>query len=302
MKRTIRVGTRESALAIAQTKLIINKLQDKFPQIQFEMIGFNTKGDRLLNTKLDLIGGKGLFVKEIENALIEDRIDIAVHSMKDMPTFMPEQLVVAAVSEREDPRDVLITTDGKGINDLKEGSVVGTSSIRRELQLLSIRPDIHVKQLRGNVLTRLDKLEKGEYDAIILAAAGLKRLGLEDKCVEYFSIDKMIPAIGQGILGVQVKKGGEIQELVESINCQESWLALEAERQYMYKLNGGCSTPIAAHAVIAGEKMKVIGMLAIDGGQEIIKAVVEGDKQRAASLGERLADIILEKKSQLEGE
>ncbi len=302
MNRTIRVGTRESALAMAQSRLIINLLANRFPQLDFELVGMKTKGDILLDTKLDLIGGKGLFVNEIENALIEDKIDMAVHSMKDMPAVMPEQLTIAAVSEREDPRDVLVTTDGKGLEELKEASIVGTSSIRREVQLLNLRPDLRIRQLRGNVLTRLDKLEAGEYDAIILAAAGLKRLELHKKCVSYFSVEEMIPAIGQGVLGVQVKKGGEMEQLVKTINCEEAMLTLEAERRFMFRLNGGCSTPIAAHAVIHGEKMKVAGMLASASGKEILRAEAEGQKQQAYFLGEKLAEIILEKQRVLKGE
>jgi hydroxymethylbilane synthase len=302
MSRIIRIGTRESALAMAQSRLIIDRLSSRFPRLNFELVGMKTKGDVLLDTKLDLIGGKGLFVNEIENALMEDKIHMAVHSMKDMPAVMPEQLTIAAVSEREDPRDVLITADRKGLEELKEGSIVGTSSIRREVQLLSMRPDLRIKQLRGNVLTRLDKLAAGEYDAIILAAAGMKRLGLEEKCVRYFSVQEMIPAIGQGVLGIQVKKGEEMQQLAESINCEEAGLTLEAERRFMFRLNGGCSTPIAAHAEISCENMKIVGMLASESGKDIIKAEIEGHIQQAAFLGEKLADIILEKQRLLKGE
>ncbi len=291
MKNIIKVGTRESALALAQSRLIVGLLGSRYPQLQFELVGMKTRGDVLLDTRLDLIGGKGLFVNEIENALIEGRLDMAVHSMKDMPAIMPEQLTLAAVSEREDPRDALITMNGKGLSSLPQGSVVGTSSIRREVQLLSLRPDLRIKQLRGNVLTRLDKLAAGEYDAIVLAAAGMKRLGLSDRCTEYFKEEDMLPAIGQGILGIQVRKGGELQELVKSINCSASWLALEAERRYMLRLDGGCTTPMAAHAVICGDSMKITGMLW--DGSRIIRAAAEGDKQQAAQLGERLADMVL---------
>lgn len=291
MKNIIKVGTRESALALAQSRLFVGLLGSRYPQLQFELVGMKTRGDVLLDTRLDLIGGKGLFVNEIENALIEGRLDMAVHSMKDMPAVMPEQLTLAAVSEREDPRDALITMSGKGLSSLPQGSVVGTSSIRREVQLLSLRPDLRIKQLRGNVLTRLDKLAAGEYDAIVLAAAGMKRLGLSDRCTEYFKEEDMLPAIGQGILGIQVRKGGELQELVESINCSDSWLALEAERRYMLRLDGGCTTPMAAHAVICGDSMKITGMLW--DGSRIIRAAAEGDKQQAAQLGERLADMVL---------
>jgi len=299
MNEVIRVGTRESALAIAQSKLIINLLGSKFPDLKFEIVGMKTRGDTLLDTRLDVIGGKGLFVKEIENALLEDKIYMAVHSMKDMPAFMPEQLTIAAVSEREDPRDVLVTQNGQSLQELKQGAVVGTSSIRREIQLRALRPDLTIKQLRGNVLTRLDKLAAAEFDAIVLAAAGLKRLGLQEKCACCFSVDEMIPAVGQGILGVQTKKGGKMEQLVRSINSPDGWLALEAERSFMLRLNGGCSTPMAAHAVIRGSQMKVTGMLAVNYGKDVLKAAVEGDKKQARSLGEKLADIILDKEKRL---
>ncbi len=299
MNGIIRVGTRESALAMAQSRLMVNLLGSRFPELKFELVGMKTRGDILLDTRLDLIGGKGLFVNEIENALLEDKIDMAVHSMKDMPAVMPEQLIIAAVSGREDPRDVLVTTDGLSLKELRLGAAVGTSSIRREIQLLALRPDLSVRQLRGNVLTRLDKLAAGEYDAIVLAAAGLKRLGLSEKCGCCFPVEEMIPAIGQGILGVQVKKGGKMQELVNSINSPDTWLALEAERSFMVRLNGGCSTPIAAHAVISGNEMKIAGMLAVNDGRAVLKAAVEGEKQQAVSLGEKLADIIVQNQRNL---
>ncbi|WP_034860657.1 hydroxymethylbilane synthase [Ruminiclostridium cellobioparum] len=294
MNGTIRVGTRESALAMAQSRLIVNLLESRFSGLKFELVGMKTRGDVLLDTRLDLIGGKGLFVNEIENALIEDKIDMAVHSMKDMPAVMPGQLTIAAVSEREDPRDVLVTTNGQSLKELRNGAVVGTSSIRREVQLLALRPDLNVRQLRGNVLTRLDKLGAGEYDAIVLAAAGLKRLGLHEKCGRCFSVEEMIPAIGQGILGVQVRKGGKMQELVNSVNSPDTWLALEAERSFMVRLNGGCSTPVAAHAVISGNEMKIMGMLAANDGKTVLRAAVEGDKRQAPTLGERLADLMVQ--------
>lgn len=294
MNGTIRVGTRESALAMAQSRLIVNLLESRFSGLKFELVGMKTRGDVLLDTRLDLIGGKGLFVNEIENALIEDKIDMAVHSMKDMPAVMPGQLTIAAVSEREDPRDVLVTTNGQSLKELRNGAVVGTSSIRREVQLLALRPDLNVRQLRGNVLTRLDKLGAGEYDAIVLAAAGLKRLGLHEKCGRCFSVEEMLPAIGQGILGVQVRKGGKMQELVNSVNSPDTWLALEAERSFMVRLNGGCSTPVAAHAVISGNEMKIMGMLAANDGKTVLRAAVEGDKRQAPTLGERLADLMVQ--------
>lgn len=302
MNRPIRVGTRQSALAMAQSKIIVRKLSSIYPELTFELVGMKTKGDVLLDVKLDKVGGKGLFVNEIENALLDGTIDMAVHSMKDMPAFMPEELAIAAVSEREDPRDVLITMDGTTLAGLKKGAVVGTSSIRREVQLLSMRPDLQIKQLRGNVLTRLDKLAAGEYDAIVLAAAGLIRLGLKDTCVQCFEVDEMLPAIGQGILGVQIKKDGKLKDILAAINHPDAMLQLEAERAFMMRLNGGCSTPVAAHAVLEGSTMRVMGMLATESCTSGFRAMVEGDKQCARLLGEKLADIIQKKAEQHTGE
>jgi len=294
MDKHIRVGTRQSALAIAQTKIITEQLSKLNPELEFELVGIKTKGDVLLNTKLDLIGGKGLFVNEIEHALMDGSIDMAIHSMKDMPVFMPEELIIAAVSKREDPRDVLITIDGTNLHTLKLGAVVGTSSARREVQLLQIRPDLVVKQLRGNIVTRMDKLNAGEYDAIILAAAGLRRLGMDDKCTHPFTTQEMIPSIGQGILGIQTIRGGKLQSILEQINCPEAKLQLDAERSLMIKLNGGCSTPIAAFAEIHGPTMKLYGMLATQDYKQCVKATVEGDKNEPNQLGETLADKLID--------
>jgi hydroxymethylbilane synthase len=293
MKRAIRVGTRESNLAIAQSKWVIDEIKKKFPHLEFELVGIKTTGDIVLDKSLDKIGGKGLFIKELETALINKTIDFAVHSMKDMPAILPDELHIAAISKREDPRDVLVTLDRKTLNELQAGAVVGTSSVRREVQLKHLREDLHVKTLRGNVLTRLDKLQKGEYDAILLAMAGLKRLGLEEKAVQLFEIDEMIPAVGQGALGIEARKGEDLDYLLESVNDEESSLAVIAERAFMEKLGGSCSTPIGAHAVIDGNKIKIYGMWALDGKGKIKRAVVEGDKSDAVALGQQLADIIV---------
>jgi hydroxymethylbilane synthase len=293
MKRAIRVGTRESNLAIAQSKWVIDEIKKKFPHLEFELVGIKTTGDIVLDKSLDKIGGKGLFIKELETALINKTIDFAVHSMKDMPAILPDELHIAAISKREDPRDVLVTLDRKTLNELQAGAVVGTSSVRREVQLKHLREDLHVKTLRGNVLTRLDKLQKGEYDAILLAMAGLKRLGLEEKAVQVFEIDEMIPAVGQGALGIEARKGEDLDYLLESVNDEESSLAVIAERAFMEKLGGSCSTPIGAYAVIDGNKIKIYGMWALDGKGKIKRAVVEGDKSDAVALGQQLADIIV---------
>jgi hydroxymethylbilane synthase len=293
MKRIIRVGSRESKLAMVQTQWVVNQIKKKHQHLDFEIVGIKTKGDIILDKMLDKIGGKGLFIKELENALLEKKIDMAVHSMKDMPAEIPAGLKIAAVSYREDPRDVLVTVDGRTLEDLDAGAVIGTSSVRREVQLKKIRPDLKFKVLRGNVLTRLVKLANREYDAIILAAAGLKRLGLGEKCVQYFTVDEVIPAVGQGILGIETRDDGELDYLLGGFSCEESMLQLQAERAYMVKLNGGCSVPIAAHAVIKGDWMKVYGMLATEDKLSIYRSCVEGNKNEAESLGLKLADLIL---------
>lgn len=290
--KPIRVGTRRSALAVAQTKRIIGRLAAAYPELSFELAGIQTQGDIQMDARLDLAGGKGLFVGEIEKALLDDSIDMAVHSMKDMPPHMPEGLIIAAVSPREDPRDVLITRDGAALDGLKSGAVVGTSSRRRGLQLLHMRPDLNIEPLRGNVLTRLDRLKEDLYDAIVLAAAGMIRLGLTDRCTQYFSTTEMIPAIGQGILGVQIKRGSWLQDMLRPVHCEDAWLQLKAERAFMMRLDGGCSAPIAAHGVITGGRMKLEGMQASPQTGRIWRAALEGDKAEAAILGEQLAQRI----------
>ena len=290
MKKVIRVGSRRSALAVAQSEWVINEVRKKHTDIEFELIGIQTRGDVILDQRLDKIGGKGLFIKELENALICNEIDMAVHSAKDMPAELPDGLAVSAVSKREDPRDVLITSDGRYFDRLEKEAVFGTSSARREVQVLQKRPDLEMKMLRGNVNTRLDKLVRNEYDAIMLAAAGLNRLGLEGKCVQYFNVEDIIPAVGQGILAIETRKDEDIAFLMESVHCEESALQLSAERAFMIRLNGGCTTPMAAHAVIEGQKMKIYGMLASDDKTIVCRDSVEGYKSEAVKMGEELAD------------
>lgn len=294
MKRLIRVGSRESKLAMVQTEWVIDEIKKKHPEIEFEIVGIKTSGDIILDRTLDKIGGKGLFIKELENALLNKSIDIAVHSMKDMPAELPDELTIAAVSKREDPRDVLVASNCVTLEQLENGAVVGTSSVRREVQVLSKRPDLQFKTLRGNVLTRLNKLLNKEYDAVILAAAGLKRLGLEERCVQYFNVNEIIPAVGQGILAIETRKDDDVGYLMDSVHCEESQLAVDAERTYMIKLNGGCTTPIAAHAVIEGDVMKLYGMLASEDKSFACRAFTQGDKKEAVKLGVKLADMILE--------
>jgi len=289
-KRIVKVGSRKSLLAMAQSKWVIEQVKRKHPDIEFKLVGIQTRGDVLLDHRLDKVGGKGLFIKELENALLDGTIDIAVHSMKDMPAEIPEGLEIAAVSEREDPRDVLVTLNGAKLHELPHGAVLGTSSARREVQVLQKRPDLKIKLMRGNVNTRLDKLAGKEYDAIILAAAGLNRLGLGDRCVQYFEVDDIIPAVGQGILGVETRKGENVDYLMDTMHCARSALQLEAERAFLIRLNGGCTIPMAAHAVIEGGRMKVYGMLASEDGEKLVRDTVEGETDRAAQLGRELAE------------
>lgn len=296
MKRVIRVGTRESKLALVQSRWVIGEIRKKYPDYEFELIPFTTQGDVLLDEKLDKIGGKGLFIKELENALMHHIIDIAVHSMKDMPGELPEELAIAAISKREDARDVLISPDGKTLEQLGPGALIGTSSVRREVQVQQLQPSLVIKTLRGNVPTRIAKLENKEYDAIILAMAGLKRLGLAERCVQCFAVDQIVPAVGQGALGVETRKGEDIKYLLESIHDEEAALAVGAERAYMIKLQGNCSTPIAAHAVIEGDRMKIYGFFATEDGCQTYRDWVEGRKQDAVWLGESLADRMLERR------
>lgn len=293
MKRKIRVGSRESKLALVQTRWVIDEIQRKHPELEFEIVGMKTEGDVLLDVRLDKAGGKGLFIKELEKALLQGEVDLAVHSLKDMPAELAPGLTIAAVSRREDPRDVLVTETGMRLEELPQGAEVGTSSLRRELQLAFRRPDLQFRMLRGNVLTRLNKLVNREYDALVLAAAGLRRLGLEDRCSCPFGIEDMVPAVGQGILALETRADEDSSWLLDSVHCPEAALAASAERMYMVRLNGGCTTPMGAHAVIEGESMKLYGMLAREGSRTVYRAVVEGCKHDAVKLGSLLADKIL---------
>ncbi|WP_114297282.1 hydroxymethylbilane synthase [Anaerobacterium chartisolvens] len=291
--KTIRVGTRESRLAIAQSRLITEMVRARLPQYNFQLVPIKTRGDLILDKRLDELGGKGLFIKELENALIDGRIDIAVHSAKDMPSLLPDGLVIAAVSEREDPRDVLVARNGKRLEELGEGSVIGTGSVRREVQLLQRNSMVTVSPLRGNVLTRLDSLTNGQYDAIMLAMAGLKRMGLEDRCTQCFEAEDFIPAAGQGILVIEARGDYDASYLMESVHCEEAALCLSAERAYMHRLDGGCSKPVAAHAVIEGDVMRVYGMYASESKTDMRRECIEGNKQNAEGLGQRLAELVL---------
>ncbi len=251
-----------------------------------------TKGDRILHVTLSKIGGKGLFIKEIEEALLKGRIDLAVHSMKDLPAEMPGDLAIAAVTTREDPRDCLISRTGEGLDELPSGSVVGTSSLRRQAQILARRPDLEVKPVRGNVDTRLRKLEEGRFDAVVLARAGLSRLGLEDRITEVLSFDKMLPAVGQGALAVQCRgEDASVLRLIRKINDPHAEKAVRAERAFLHAFEGGCHLPVAAYAQVEGEKVCLDGLVASPDGRRVLRDREEGND--AEAVGRRLAEKLL---------
>lgn len=295
-KSKIVVGSRGSVLALTQTNMVIDKLKEKFPNTEFEILKITTKGDRILDKTLSKIGGKGLFIKEIETALMEEKIDIAIHSMKDMPSTMPEGFELAAITMREDVRDALVTGNGKGLDGIRQNGVIGTSSLRRAAQLLSIRPDIEIKPIRGNVGTRIKKIEEENLDGVILAAAGLNRLGLNEEINYYFETEDMTPAVGQGALGIEIKEGNlEVKEMIEQIADMETTYCVEAEREFMRMLNGGCHVPIGSIATIEDGKMTMTAMVASCDGKRVIKSTEIGDAKDYINIAKKVSHEIISK-------
>lgn len=290
------IATRESPLALWQANHVKAELLKHFPEMDVELLGMTTKGDQMLSSPLSKIGGKGLFIKELEVAMLEGRADIAVHSMKDVPmsSQLPEGFSVPVILKREDPRDALISKTYASLADLPQGAVVGSCSLRRRAQLLAIRPDLQLKDLRGNVNTRLQKLENGEYDAIILAAAGLIRLGFEDKITEYLSDEISLPAVGQGAIGIEcVTSNDEVRKVIETLNDRETSICVTAERAFNAKLNGGCQAPIAGFAQLTETGLRLRGLVGdLDNGT-IIFHEVHGQPEDAEKLGIELADNLL---------
>lgn len=292
--RKIIVGSRRSKLALTQTNWFINELKAAGAPFEFEVKEIVTKGDQILDVQLSKVGGKGLFVKEIEQALYDKEIDFAVHSMKDMPAVLPEGLVIGCIPPREDARDAFISKGHVKFADLPSGSVVGTSSLRRSAQLLTVRPDLEIKWIRGNVDTRLAKLETEEYDAIILAAAGLKRLGWSDDVVtEFLSIEDCLPAVAQGSLGIECRKDDEelLAELAK-LTDGSTWQEAHAERAFLAAMDGGCQVPIAGYAKINGEQITLTGLVAAPDASVIYKETVVGSD--AETVGKELATILTE--------
>lgn len=289
MERQIVIGSRESKLAVVQSEMVADYIRGQYPQWEVRLLTMKTTGDKILDRTLDKIGGKGLFVKELDRALLDERSDLSVHSLKDMPMEVPEALPLVAFSKREDPRDVLVLPKGCDGMDLKDlTKPIGCSSLRRRLQLSKLFPQTPCKDIRGNVLTRLDKLDRGEYGALVLACAGLKRLGLEGRISRYFEPDEMIPAAGQGILAVQGREG-EDHSYLEGYDCQESRYAALAERAFVRELDGGCTSPVAAHARIADGQIRLDVLYYRGSTGEWYTGGCTGPVGEAESLGKNMA-------------
>jgi len=296
--KSIRIGTRGSTLALAQTAWVKGKLEEKFPDARIETILIKTSGDRFLEASVQAIGGKGIFTKEIEDALLRHEIDIAVHSMKDLPTDLAAGLIVAAVSHREDPGDVLVNTGAKRLSDLCAGAKIGTGSLRRRAQLLYYRRDLIIVPIRGNVDTRLKKLDQGECDALVMAAAGLKRIDREERIAEYISNDVCLGAAGQGALGLESREDDPIREQLSFLHDPVSFAEVTAERSFLNRLGGGCHVPVGARGVAEGEKFKLLGVVANPDGSSLFRGETSGCVAQAEELGRELAERLLSQGAQ----
>lgn len=286
MGRSICIGSRESRLAVIQTEMVMEHIKNNHPEIEVEMLTMKTTGDIILDKTLDKIGGKGLFVKELDKALLDRRSDMSVHSLKDMPMEVPDELPIVAYSKREDPRDVLVLP--KGAAQWDSSLPIGCSSLRRILQMKEIFPNAQFKTVRGNVLTRLKKLDDGEYSALLLAAAGLKRLGLEERISRYFEPEEMMPAAGQGILAIQ-GRAGEDYGFLKDYADEQAGYAAEAERAFVRELSGGCSSPVAAHAVVKEGKITLTGLYYDEESNTYLKGSKVETVSNAAKAGAALA-------------
>ena len=296
LKTTFVVGTRGSRLALTQTNWVIDELKKHYPHYKFDISIIKTHGDINSQVPLEEIGGKGVFVKDIQVALLEGKIDFAVHSMKDVPARLPGGLTMGAVPIRENPQDVLISVRGLPLERLPEGARVGTSSLRRVMQVKQIRPDVVTLPIRGNVETRIQKMREGQYDAIILAAAGIHRLGdnLKSEITQYLSPEGFIPAVGQAALGIEVCIGSEAEALVKAIHHKESGYAVEAERAFLRKLNGNCKIPIAAHGEIQGDYITLRGAIAKSKDEKLYYGSKRGLVSEAEEIGGSLAQELIE--------
>jgi len=294
MEKEIQIGTRGSKLALWQANWVQSELLKAHPSISIQITIIKTKGDKILDVPLAKVGGKGLFVKEIEDALLEGKIDLAVHSMKDMPAELPTGLTIGAIPQRENPQDVLISKSGC-LADLPEGTRIGTSSLRRASQLLFTRPDVIIHPLRGNLDTRLRKLDQGDMDAIVLAAAGVRRLGLEHRIAEYLDSSIMLPAAGQGALCIEVRTGDEdTGALVGKMDHAETRTVVLGERAFLHRLGGSCQVPIAAHGRVEGGRFQLSGLIAEPDGSRVFREDLAGPAASSETVGAELAKKLMD--------
>ncbi len=292
---TLKIATRKSPLALWQAEHIKARLQTLHPGLTVELVTFVTQGDKILDTPLAKIGGKGLFVKELENALLDGRADLAVHSMKDVPMELPEGLCLPVICEREDPADAFVSNQYHAIDELPQGARLGTSSLRRKSQIKAYRPDLTVIDLRGNVGTRLSKLDAGEYDAIILAASGLKRLGLASRIRQIIDIHLSLPAVGQGALGLECRSNDDVVlQFIAPLSDETTSVCVRAERAFNKTLHGGCQVPIAGFAVLENNEIVMQGRVGSPDGAVLLKAEVRGAPEHAEQLGQQLAQALLD--------
>ncbi|MBT8122290.1 MAG: hydroxymethylbilane synthase [Gammaproteobacteria bacterium] len=290
----LRIATRKSPLALWQAEHVRQRLQAFHPELTIELVTMSTQGDRVLDSPLAKIGGKGLFVKELENGMLEGRADIAVHSMKDVPAELPDGLDIGAILAREDPRDAFVSNAYASVEVLPHGARVGTSSLRRQCQLRTIRPDLVILDLRGNVNTRLSKLDNGDYDAIVLAAAGLKRLGMEERIARALSPEEMLPAIAQGVIGIECRSNdARVIALIKALNDPYTALRTTAERAMNARLAGGCQAPVAGYSELDGDLLHLRGLVGRADGSDMVHGDISGPPADAASLGEQLAEDLL---------
>jgi hydroxymethylbilane synthase len=289
----VRLGSRGSPLALWQTRAIAAALQSHHPDLQTDIVIIRTEGDRNRQDPLSKIGGRGVFVREIEAALLRGDIDIAVHSMKDMPTEQPPELHFPVVPARGEVRDAYVSRDGQPLTTRRDGLRIGTGSLRRRSQLLAVNQTLELREVRGNVDTRLRKMREGEVDALVLAAAGLIRLGLEAEITEYLPMDVMLPAVGQGALGVQTRCGDAVEALLAPLHDAATGWAVAAERAFLAHLSGGCMVPIAAFGECRGPRLQLQGLVSSPGGEQVLRHRVEGPCEQAVSLGQALAEVLL---------
>ena len=294
MTKLLRIATRTSPLAMWQAEHVASRLQALYPDLQVEMVGMVTRGDKILDSPLSKIGGKGLFVKELEVGMLEGTADIAVHSMKDVPMEFPEGLHLPVVLQREDPRDAFVSNRYQTLDELPEGAIVGTSSLRRQTQIRAKYPHLQIRDLRGNVNTRLAKLDNGDYDAIILAAAGLIRLNFQARITAYLSTEQSLPAIGQGAIGIECRQhDARIENLLAPLSHEATQLCVRAERAMNQRLNGGCQIPVAGFAEIQGNELRMRGLIGYPDGSQVFYCEQMGDLNQPEALGIAIAEDLL---------